>query len=46
MCSGLNDWERQFIDSLAKQGNNKLTPKQQAVLERLCLTHLDERRAA
>ena len=46
MCSGLNDCERQFIDSLAKQGNNKLTPKQQAVLERLCLTHLDERRAA
>ena len=46
MCSGLNDWERQFIDSLAKQGNNKLTPKQEAVLERLCLTHLDGRRTA
>ena len=46
MCPGLNSWERQFIDSLAKQGNNKLTPKQEAVLERLCLTHLDGRRAA
>jgi hypothetical protein len=45
MCAGLNSWEREFIDSLAKQGGNKLTPKQQAVFDRLCLTHL-ERRAA
>ena len=45
MCPGLNAWERQFIDSLAKQGNNKLTPKQQAVLDRMCLAHLDRRAA-
>ena len=46
MHACLNHRERQFIDSLAKQGNNKLTPKQQAVFDRLCLTHLDGRRAA
>ena len=45
MCAGLNLWERQFIQSLAKQGNNKLTPKQQAVFDRICLTRLDERAA-
>src|SRR2546423_234050 len=45
MCSGLNPWEREFIDSLAKQGSNKLTPKQQAVFDRLCLTCLDGRAA-
>lgn len=46
MCPGLNGWERQFVDSLAKVGNSKLTPKQQAVFDRLCLTHFDGRRAA
>jgi hypothetical protein len=45
MCPGLNSWEREFIKSLAKQGN-KLTPKQQAVFDRLCLAHLEEGRAA
>jgi hypothetical protein len=45
MCDGLSSWEREFIESLAKQGSNKLTPKQQAVFDRLCLTYL-ERRAA
>src|SRR5438105_8715614 len=44
MCADLNPWEREFVDSLAKQGNNKLTPNQQAVLDRLCLTHLHGRR--
>jgi hypothetical protein len=39
MCAGLKEWERQFIDSLAKQGN-KLSPKQQAVFDRLCETYL------
>jgi hypothetical protein len=39
MHSGLNKWEGQFIDSLAKQGD-KWSPKQQAVFDRLCLTHL------
>jgi hypothetical protein len=45
MCPGLSDWERQFIDSLAKQGNNKLTLRRQAVFDRLCLTYLDRRAA-
>ncbi len=44
MCSSLNVWEREFVDSLTKQGN-KLSPRQQAVFDRLCATHL-ERRAA
>jgi len=39
MHPGLNPWERQFIDSLAKQGN-KLSPRQQAVFDRLCSTYL------
>jgi hypothetical protein len=43
MCPSLNDWERQFVDSLAKVGNSKLTPKQQAVLDQLCLTQLGRR---
>jgi hypothetical protein len=45
MCPGLNSWEREFIDSLAKQGSTKFTPKQQAAFDRLCATYL-ERRAA
>src|SRR5262245_32944371 len=45
MCPGLNDWERQFVDGLVKVGNSKLTPKQQAVFDRLCLTYLDRRAA-
>ena len=45
MCDGLNPWEREFVQSLVKQCNNKLTPKQQAVFDRLCLTHLDRRAA-
>jgi hypothetical protein len=45
MAPGLNKWERQFIDSLAKLGSNKLSPKQQSMFDRLCLTHLDGRRA-
>jgi hypothetical protein len=43
MCDGFNSWEREFIGSLANHGSNKLTPKQQAVFDRLCLTHLDRR---
>jgi hypothetical protein len=43
MHAGLNSWEREFIQSLAKQGNNKLSPKQQVVFDRICLTHLDGR---
>src|SRR5262249_10322363 len=39
MHPGLNQWEREFIDNLAKQGN-KLSPKQQAVFDRLCSTYL------
>jgi hypothetical protein len=43
MAPGLNQWERQFVDSLAKLGSNKLSPKQQAVFEWLCLAHLNRR---
>jgi hypothetical protein len=45
MAPDLNQWERQFVDSLAKLGSNKLTPKQQAVFDRLCLAHLNRRTA-
>src|SRR4029077_7609316 len=45
MAQGLNPWERQFVDSVAKLGNNKLSPKQQAIFDRLCLTYLDGRAA-
>jgi len=45
MCPGLNSWEREFIQSIAKQGSTKLTPKQQSVFDRLCLTYLDMRAA-
>jgi len=41
MCDRLNSWEREFIESLAKQGSTKLTPKQQAVFDRLCLTYFE-----
>ena len=34
---------REFIAALAKLGSPKLTPKQQGVFDRLCLTHLDGR---
>ena len=43
MCYGLNSFEREFVDSLAKIGNNKFSPKQQAVFDRLCLTYLEGR---
>jgi hypothetical protein len=46
MCAGLNSWVREFIQSLAKQGSTKLTPKQQAVFDRLCADYLTEGRAA
>jgi hypothetical protein len=36
---GLSSWERQFVSSLARQGG-KLSPRQQDVFDRLCLTHL------
>jgi hypothetical protein len=45
MHAGLTHWERQFIDSLAKQGSIKFTPQQQQVFDRLCLTYLDRRAA-
>ena len=46
MVPGLNAWERDFVQSLAKHDGNKLTPKQQAVFDRLCLTYLKEGRTA
>jgi hypothetical protein len=46
MCTGLNDWERQFVDSLAKLSNGKLTPRQQKVFDCICAEHLSEGRAA
>jgi len=45
MCDDLTPWEHQFVDSLVKLGNNKLSPKQQAVFDDLCLAHLDRRAA-
>jgi len=45
MAPGLNQWERQFVDSLVKLGSNRLSPKQQDMFDRLCLTHLDRRAA-
>jgi hypothetical protein len=35
MCGQLDSFERQFVDSLAKAGNPKLTPRQQAVFDRI-----------
>lgn len=46
MCDKLTPWERDFIDSLSKQGSNKLTPKQQAVFDRIYADHLSEGRMA
>jgi hypothetical protein len=45
MCPRLNSFERQFVDSLARQGN-KLTPRQQQVFDRICADHLSEGRSA
>jgi len=42
---GLNSFEREFVASVAKIGNHKLSPKQQCLFDQLCLTHLDGRRA-
>jgi len=39
MQPGLNSWERDFVASVARQGN-KFAPKQQAVFDRLCETYL------
>jgi hypothetical protein len=44
MCAGLDSWEQQFVDSLAKQGP-KFSPKQQQVFDRLCADYLDGRTA-
>jgi hypothetical protein len=44
-CAGLKPWEREFVDSLAKTGHYKFTPKQQSVFDQLCLIHLDRRAA-
>jgi hypothetical protein len=43
MCDRLNSFEREFVDSLAKIGNNKFSPKQQAFFDRLCITYLEGR---
>ena len=39
MRAGLNEWERAFVDSLAKQGP-KFTPRQQECFDRICATYL------
>jgi len=44
MCPSLNSWEQEFVNSIAKQGN-KLSPKQQAVFDRLYTAHLEGRAA-
>jgi hypothetical protein len=40
MCPGLNAWESEFLQSVSKKGNG-LSPKQQAVFDRLCSTYLE-----
>jgi hypothetical protein len=45
MCPHLNSWEREFVDSLAKQRSTKFTPGQQRVFDHLCATYLDRRAA-
>jgi hypothetical protein len=45
MCVDLNSREREFIQNIAKEGSYKLSPKQQAVFDHICLTHLDGRSA-
>jgi hypothetical protein len=39
MCEGLSKWERSFVHHVSQQ--RKLSPKQQALLVRLCATYLE-----
>lgn len=39
MCEGLSDWERGFVRDVSRQ--RKLSPKQQALVERLAAEHLE-----
>jgi hypothetical protein len=39
MRDGLTDWERSFVESLARQGT-RFSPRQQEVFDRLCETYL------
>jgi hypothetical protein len=36
----LSDWEKKFVQSVA--GKKKLSPKQRAIIERLCAEHLEK----
>jgi hypothetical protein len=45
MCDRLNQFERSFIDSLAKAGQTRLSPKQQAVFDRICMSYLAQKRS-
>jgi hypothetical protein len=38
MCEGLSDWERRFVRDVSKR--RKLSPRQQALVERLCEGYL------
>jgi hypothetical protein len=38
--TGLNTWERQFIDSLDESGKTKLSPAQQQAFDEICNTYL------
>jgi hypothetical protein len=40
MNEHLNDWERQFVADVSK--HQKLSPKQQAIVDRLCTEYLSE----
>ena len=39
MCSSLSAWERGFVRSVSQQ--KKVSPKQQAIIDRLSATHLE-----
>jgi hypothetical protein len=39
MCEGLSPWQRRFVHDVSQQ--KKLSPKQQALVARLCATYLE-----
>jgi hypothetical protein len=44
MCGGLTDWEKQFVADVSKR--RKVSPKQQAIVDRLCAQYLKTEVAA
>jgi hypothetical protein len=41
MVADLTDWEKQFVADVSKHAQ-KLSPKQQAIVDRLCTEYLSE----